>query len=514
MKMIECGTLVVGGGAAGMCAALRAKALTEAPVVLLEARDTLGGNSSFAPIPDLLLHDISEEAAEQRYLRIMEDCHWKSDARIVSTVSRKAPQVVRWLHELIAGKDGSLTERLEQCCRACGVEIYTNTRATELLRDDRGWHCGALAMGPEGVVEVRSSCVILACGGFLGAPDLMEQYFPLYDADTPREVVMEGIPATGDGVRMALAAGAGDDCTASFEVSPNRIPFWTCSAGKTVSALVDPAVTPQGLWVNNVGVRFVNEAEPQSYQAVYRQPNKEFHVIFDRGILELLADKNPALNLEELDREMPMLMDADAAIVTENLGELTAWIRGKTHIVYHTIERYNECCGAGRDFLFGKPSAYLLPFRKPPFYGFRLGLALRSTHGPVRTNPMMAVVDRFDAPVPALIACGADVAGMYPGGFVDGTDSILWTITTGCMAGEHAAGFARGMGPAAPCNFPKFTARQILAGEYYNVGTEPKEFAVMGGIRELQEDGSCVVTHKAVSPDKQGLLRDGPPIGH
>ena len=512
MKTIECGTLIIGGGAAGMCAALRAKALTKSPVVLLEARDSLGGNSAYAPIPDLALHDIPEEAAEERYLQLMNDCHWKSDARIVSTVSRKAPSVARWLHEILSGKEGSLTDRLSRCCRDAGIEILLGTKATELLRDDRGWHCGALAQSPEGFLELHSKCVVLACGGFLGAPDLMEKYFPLYDEDTYKEVALEGIPATGDGVRMALAAGAGDDCTASFEVSPNHIPFWTCSAGKTASALVNPSVTPQGLWVNNVGVRFVNEAEPQSYQAVYRQPNKEFHVIFDRGILEALAEKNTDIDLSELDQEMPALMDADAAIVTENLGELTAWIRGKTHIIYHTIERYNECCEKGRDFLFGKPAEYMLPFRKPPFYGFRLGLALRSTHGPVRTNPMMAVVDRFDAPVPALIACGADVAGMYPGGFVDGTDSILWAITTGCLAGEHAAGFERGMGPAAPCIFPRFSARQILAGDYYNVGTAPAEFAVMGGIRELQPDGTYVVTHKAVSPDRQGLLGNGPPV--
>lgn len=505
MKAYNCGVVIVGGGAAGMCAALAAKERMESPVILVEARAALGGNSTFAPIPDFDLYDISDKAAEQRYLRIMDECQWKSDARIVSTVSRKAPAVARWLRDLLRGKSGNLTDRLSECCREAGVDVLLNTRVTELLRDEKGWHRGVLANCGDEPLRINSSCVILACGGFLGAPDLMEKYFPLYDEYTNVEVVMEGMPATGDGVRMGLAAGAGDDCTASFEVSPNRLPHWNCPVSETVRALTDPMVTPEGLWVNNVGVRFVNEAEPRSYQAVYRQPNKEFYVIFDRGILEKLSEKKPSIELDALDQEMPGLMDADVAIVTDKLGELTAWIRGKTHIVYHTIERYNECWESGRDFLFGKPAEYMLPFRNPPFYGFRLGLALRSTHGPIRTNPMMAVVDRFDAPIPALIACGADVAGMYPGGFVDGADSILWAMTTGCLAGEHAGGFAHGMGPAAPCIFPKFTARQILAGDYYNVGTAPAGFAVMGGIRERQADGSVLVTHVAVTPDKQGL---------
>ncbi len=108
--------------------------------------------------------------------------------------------------------------------------------------------------------------------------------------------------------------------------------------------------------------------------------------------------------------------------------------------------------------------------------------------------------------IPALIAWGADVAGLYPGGLVDGGDSIAWCIATGRLAGEHAAGFERGMGPAAPCQFPKFTAEEVLRGDYYNVGSAPPNFRVMGGILILQEDGTKAVSNLAQSPDKQGLV--------
>lgn len=223
--------------------------------------------------------------------------------------------------------------------------------------------------------------------------------------------------------------------------------------------------------------------------------------------MEQLAKKGPEISLDALNSEMKALIAADETIVTPNLGALTAWIRGKTHIIYHTIERYNECCAARKDYLFGKDTAYLLPFGKPPFYAFRLGLSLRGTHGPVRTNPMMAVVDRFDAPVPALIACGADVAGMYCGGFTkeSGANSIVFAIATGMIAGDHAVGFLQGMDPAAPCIFPRFSAKQVLAGEYYNVGTAPESFRVTGGIRTRNADGSITLTHAAESPDRQAL---------
>jgi fumarate reductase flavoprotein subunit len=434
----------------------------------------------------------------------MEQSQWRTDARIVSTVYSRSSDAVQWLHRHIDGRSGSLTQRLAQCCREAGVIIQTGARVTALLRDDRNWVCGVTVSQADGPRTLHSQCVVLACGGFLGDEELMARYFPLYDDQTAREIVLEG-RATGDGVRMALAAGAGDDCSATFEVSPDRAPFYPGQLPEPVATLVDNRRTPEGLWVNNVGVRFTNEAAPQAFQAVYRQPNKEFYVLFDRGILETLARRDPALSLDALDRQMPGLIQQDAAIVTDKLGALTAWIRGKTHIVYHTLERYQQCCDAGRDFLFGKPKDYLLPFQKPPFYGFRLGLGLRSTHGPVRTNPMMAVVDRFDAPVPALIACGADIAGLYPGGFVEDRDSIVWAITTGYLAGQHASGFERGMGPAAPCTFPRFTAEAILRGDYYNVGTAPADFKVLGGIQTLTPSGDRITTHLAASADEQGI---------
>lgn len=507
MTYLEAGIIVVGGGAAGMCAALRAKISEDTAVVLLEAASALGGNSAFAPIPRAEDYDLPAEVLEEKYLKRMEQDRWESDARIVSTVINRSGAAVHWLHEQIGKFSGSLVERLATACEKKGITVMTDTRVQSLIRDGRGWHCGVTAIRDGESVVISGKAVVLACGGFLGAEDLMQKYYPLYDGSFEAEVKLLGNRATGDGVRMALAAGAGDDCKATFSVGHNRTPFFDGTLGPVAAKLVNSTVTPECLWVNNVGVRFTNEAAPDSYNAVYRQPNKEFYAIYDAGMLEQLAKKDPEISLDALNREMEALIAADEAIVTPDLSALTAWVRGKTHIIYHTIERYNECCAVRKDFLFGKDAAYLLPFGKPPFYGFRLGLSLRGTHGPVRTNPMMAVVDRFDAPVPALIACGADVAGMYCGGFTkeSGADSVVFAITTGMIAGDHAAGFLQGMGPAAPCIFPRFSAKQVLAGEYYNVGTAPDNFRVIGGIRTRNADGSITLTHAAESPDRQGL---------
>lgn len=513
MKFYEYDLIIVGGGAAGLCAALSAKERCGGSVVLLEAAEAPGGNSAFAPMPALADYDLPDTVLEKRYLDKMEADNWESDARIVSTVINRSAKSIRWLYRITEGCSGSLTEKLASACRRDGIDIMVETRVQSLLRDGRNWTCGVTAMQHGESVVVSGKAVVLACGGFLGAEDLMQKYYPLYDADFEKEIVLQGHKATGDGVRLALAAGAGDDCTATFELGTDPAPFYSGTPGPVARKLIDNSQRPEGVWVNNVGVRFTNEAAPASLQAVYRQPNKEFYVIYDAGVIEALHEKDPEISLEALNAEMPELIAGDEAIVTEHLGAITAWLRGKTHITFHTLERYNECCEAGHDFLFGKDPRYLIPFRKPPFYGFKLGLSMRSTHGPIRTNPMMAVVDRFDAPIPALIACGADVAGLYRGRFVQerGTDSIMYAITTGIIAGDHAAGFCHGMGPAAPCTFPKFTAEQVLAGDYYNVGVAPEEFAVLGGIIELQPDGSKVLRHVAESADRQGLLRDRMP---
>jgi succinate dehydrogenase/fumarate reductase flavoprotein subunit len=479
-KTIKTDVVVLGSGAGGMSAAIRARQQGVNNVLILEKRPEVGGNSVFAPLP--VKGDAKNDKktrAEEIFMTSIENTHWRGDARIIGTLVDKSEEINDWLKgftgEVQAG-DGMLVRILKAQCEKLGVQIICNSHARKILKDQNKTVCGVVAENASELIKVEAQVTVLATGGFLGDPELMGKYFPVYDASFPDEVNTEGLLYTGDGIKMALEAGAGNDGTISFEWSSNKLPFFKgdLEAFRTIPVLIDNARTPEVLWVNNVGVRFTNESKLLSTNAIYRQPNRDCFIIMDAGIVEHLAKKYPDLvSLERLKEEIMPLIEANEALATDSVGAVAAWIRGKKHILQHAIDVYNQYCAKGRDELYYKDPASLVALSKPPFYVFRSGLSLRSTHGPVKVNPMMSVVSQFDFPIPALMACGADIGGLYADCFISSAQShsIEWTIASGMCAGESAAAFVHGNKPVQVYDFPKYTAKEVMSGNYKNVGT-------------------------------------------
>jgi hypothetical protein len=225
--------------------------------------------------------------------------------------------------------------------------------------------------------------------------------------------------------------------------------------------------------VNNVGVRFTNENKRLAPNSIYRQPNRDNFILMDAGVVEHMARQYPGIvSVKKLEKEITTLIDADQALIADSLNAVAAWIRGKTHILQHAIETHNQYCENGSDELYYKDPAFLVPLSKPPFYVFRSGLSLRTTHGPIKVSPMLSVVSKFDWPIPALMACGADIGGLYADLFVSSEDThaIEWAIASGMGAGGNAAAYVNGMKPVKVFQFPKYSAREVMAGNFENVG--------------------------------------------
>ncbi len=64
--------VIIGGGANGMTAAIRAKQRGAEQVILLEASSELGGNAVYAPVPLLNPEQLTEDAIEKEYLEMMQ----------------------------------------------------------------------------------------------------------------------------------------------------------------------------------------------------------------------------------------------------------------------------------------------------------------------------------------------------------------------------------------------------------------------------------------------------------
>jgi hypothetical protein len=169
----------------------------------------------------------------------------------------------------------------------------------------------------------------------------MGTYFPCYDEDFSDEVGIEGLLYPGDGVKMGLEAGVGNDGTISFEWGTRPLPFYTGDLGNlpVVSLLADNLKTPEALWVNNVGVRFTDESGPLGANAIYHQPNKDCFIVLDQGVAAHLSKKHPGIvSAEKLREEMTPLIEANQGIIADSTGAVAAWIRGKKQILQHAID--------------------------------------------------------------------------------------------------------------------------------------------------------------------------------
>ena len=225
---------VVGGGAAGACAALAA-AEAGAEVVILE-RDALPRGStalSAGLVPAAgtrfqracgIADDADGFAAD-----IQRKAGGAADPAIVALVSRQAGPTIEWLadahglpfsvvddfdypghgarrmHGLPSRAGAELIDRLQRAVEAAGVPVVTGATVDTLYADPDGRIRGIGYGRPDGTREtLAADAVVLACNGYGGDPDLVRQHIPEMDG-----ALYFGHPGNrGDAVRWGEALGA------------------------------------------------------------------------------------------------------------------------------------------------------------------------------------------------------------------------------------------------------------------------------------------------------------------
>ena len=226
---IDCDVAVIGGGIAGLSAAI--SAMNEgAEVILLEKAPKLqrGGNSAIADAQIRYPHEADEYCPTQQtkadffdaFLRVSRG---RANKDLVRVVVDNAADAVDWLTEMgIAWEKGypnvagyrrqpvgggwQLVDTLYKHLERGGVHVAYETAAETLLTSRSGRVVGVRALEPEGYTDIKArGGVVIACGGFEANPEMRVRYLGRH---------MDGLILrgsrynTGDGLRMALAIGA------------------------------------------------------------------------------------------------------------------------------------------------------------------------------------------------------------------------------------------------------------------------------------------------------------------
>jgi tricarballylate dehydrogenase len=252
---------------------------------------------------------------------------------------------------------------------------------------------------------------------------------------------------TGDGIEMALAAGAmpygnWSGCHA-VGWDRNAPEFGDLSIGDGFQK----HSYPFGIMVNGRGQRFVDEgADFRNYtyakygRAILEQPGQFAWQVFDSKVTHLLRDeyrikrvsKVSASTLQELARK---LEDVDASGFLEEVGAYN------DAVITETPFNPNVKDGRRTRGLAIAKSNWANRLDTPPFEAYAVTCGITFTFGGLRIDDNGAVINTDALPIRGLYAAGELVGGLfyfnYPGGTGLMSGSVFGRIA-GTAAGRNA----------------------------------------------------------------------------
>jgi tricarballylate dehydrogenase len=341
-----------------------------------------------------------------------------------------------------AGK--GLSDRFFELAAERGIEVRYASAASGLLLDSSGRVIGVTVRGPDGFYDVPAGSVVLACGGFEANAEMRTRYLGAgWELAKVRGVQTN----TGDGIRMALDAGA----QPFGHWSGAHAVAWDLNAppfgNRAVGDLYQKHSYPFGLIVNAEGKRFVDEgADLRNYtyakygREILAQPQRLAVQVFDQKSMHLLRDEY----------HIPQMTVAETDTI-EQLGEALGI---DAPALVETVATYNAACQPG-DFdptvldglhtagLEPPKSNWARPIDTPPYVGYAVTCGITFTFGGLKIGRDGQVLDGQDIPMQGLYAAGELVGGLfyhnYPGG-----SGLMAGAVFGRIAGAGAAKSALG----------------------------------------------------------------------
>jgi tricarballylate dehydrogenase len=486
----ETDVIVVGAGNAALCAALAA-AERGARVRVLERapEDEAGGNSRFtagafrcvydgvedlrALMPDLTDAEVaSADFGTYSEAQFFDDMgrvtEYRTDPELCELLVTRSRATMRWMQgkgvrfmpiwgrqayrvdgrfkfwggltvEAWGGGPG-LIEALYRIARDAGVEIAFGAKASALVCDDGGVR-GVRFRQDGKTREMSAGAVVLACGGFESNAEWRTRYLgPGWDLAKVRGTRFN----TGEGIRMALAAGAApygnwSGCHA-VGWDRNAPEFGDLSVGDGFQK----HSYPLGVMLNAHGERFVDEgADFRNYtyakygRAILAQPGQFAWQVFDAKVAPLLRDeyrikRATRVRADTLEALVARLDDVDPTRAIATLEAFNAAV--KTDVPFDP----NVKDGRGTEGLAVPKSNWANRLDTPPFEAFAVTCGVTFTFGGLRIDKDARVIDDEGAPIGGLFAAGELVGGLFYNNYPGGTGLMAGAVF-GRIAGASAA---------------------------------------------------------------------------
>lgn len=305
--------------------------------------------------------------------------------------------------------------------------------------------------------------VIIATGGWQGNLAFVRREWRADIAPPERLYTGAGFFATGSGIGLGRAAGAGTTRMDHQVTFTTGVPDPLEPAGDRALLTQNPAA----IWVNSQGQRFINEAGPSKVadEAILKMAPATHWLIFDADGLRNLRIRDAvwlrnATGIEPLETA-GLIKRADSLAALATAAGLPA------DALTATVQRWNTFVAAGTDADFGRfsiarPDRFARALGKAPWYAIQLFPMTRKSMGGLSIDEDARVLDRSGQAIPGLYAAGevtgvAGINGSHGGeGTFLGPSVLLGRIAGRTASQVSTTGIAAG-------NVDRNVAREAMA---------------------------------------------------
>ena len=425
----SCDIVIVGGGPAGLAAAVSAKQTNaDKNVILVEKLDILSGNGKF----DMNFFDMINTEAQ----KAAGNDEWVGEAGLAKFLEEKssngesAERIQVWANEeynldawLRAmgvelnynyGGPNHMAEDnqysgeviqagLEKAAAELGVDVRTGTKGVDLVMED-GACKGVIVTNNAGeTYTINAASTIITTGGFCSNKELLAEYAPGYEVfNTSNQM-----GTTGDFVKIFEQNGFKMENMGKMSFFSNIIvPYRDLTGGADMNLLA-----------NNEGALLPNKSGMDRGTMIKEQPN---------GAAYYIADKTGYDSFYRIRKHVGLGYYAEGATLEELAEKLSINAEG----LKASVEQYNADAAAGAE----NAQIAAVPKRaldaEGPYYGVRVEAANHMTKGGVVCNENAQVLNADDTVVPGLYAAGE--VTWQAGGYSE-------SVCFGKVAGAQAA---------------------------------------------------------------------------
>ena len=425
----SCDIVIVGGGPAGLAAAVSAKQTNaDKNVILVEKLDILSGNGKF----DMNFFDMINTEAQ----KAAGNDEWVGEAGLAKFLEEKssngesAERIQVWANEeynldawLRAmgvelnynyGGTNHMAEDnqysgeviqagLEKAAAELGVDVRTGTKGVDLVMED-GACKGVIVTNNAGeTYTINAASTIITTGGFCSNKELLAEYAPGYEVfNTSNQM-----GTTGDFVKIFEQNGFKMENMGKMSFFSNIIvPYRDLTGGADMNLLA-----------NSEGALLPNKSGMDRGTMIKEQPN---------GAAYYITDKTGYDSFYRIRKHVGLGYYAEGATLEELAEKLSINAEG----LKASVEQYNADAAAGAE----NAQIAAVPKRaldaEGPYYGVRVEAANHMTKGGVVCNENAQVQNADDTVVPGLYAAGE--VTWQAGGYSE-------SVCFGKVAGAQAA---------------------------------------------------------------------------